>query len=572
MADDRRPGQPERKAASVDPFDGQAPYFREVVREKRLNLILHLASYGEVLLVQGEAGSGRSRFLARIHERARASWRVCLLAADPAMSEDVLEIRLRDGLGLEQSAAPGGDGSVASLRRQLADLKQEHLSAVALIDDADTLPDSALALLAQLVESREAEGGILSVVLACKPGFPLRLHEASVGGLRERIGHVFEVPPFTVQDSVDYMHHCLQASGVALGPPFTMSAMRLIHTSSQGLPAKINPLARRLFWGGHGQQAQPADVSESKRDEVVETVINESPAQARRPWSRVIFVMVVLTLAVVWWQQDAINRLFQVTEEAPLTETPAVAEAVLLPEDAPEQARALSFDEGQPAVDAVRMEEEPRSLREAMIAARAAAPSIEGGAGGPGAGGQDGAAASHDEAVMATLPEAVEVTEQPVSGARDDVGAQTGSGASSVPEPVVPEPAAETPVTTRAAGGDAPAATMAEPMPPSSAKTVAENGGGDWLAARTAGHFTLQLIALSPEQARRFVKRHGLQGEAVLIERRNTQGKALLGVLYGDFASRDEAVQGSARLQLRIPGIRPWIRRFADIQAELARR
>ncbi len=530
------------QGSSADPFDGQAPYFREIVREKRLNLILHLASYSEVLLVQGEAGSGRSRFLARIHEHARSSWRSCLIVASPSMSHDILEEKLRAGLELPRDE---GSDSVAGLRRQLTDLQQEHLSAVVLIDNADALPDSALALLSCLVESRADEDRVLSLVLVTKPGFPLRLMASTMTGLRERVGHVFDVPPFTAQDTFDYIHHCLRAAGAAIGPPFTMSAMRLIYSSSAGSPAAINPLARRLFWAGRSQ-GQSENIVETKTDEVSETAMKDiSAQQSRRPRSRFVMVLVVLALAAVWWQQEAINRLFQAPtggKDLAAADEHAVVDSVE-PLSALDSVALPSQDvsANAEAVADVTVDETPLSLHEAMMAAKGA------------------------ESAVAELPAAVtpESTTQNLLS-EPASGASPKSVMMSQTAPLARQPDEMT-VNAPLPGKQTTATLPSQEVPVATARTGGEGSGQSDLSHRPAGHFTLQLIALAPVPARQFVRGYGIENEAVLVAR----GPALLGVLYGDYARREDARKASKQLRQRIPQISPWIRRLGDIQAEM---
>lgn len=141
-----------------------------------------------------------------------------------------------------------------------------------------------------------------------------------------------------------------------------------------------------------------------------------------------------------------------------------------------------------------------------------------------------------------------------------------------------PVPAGDTPPVVperKTSRGDAHAAGGA----PSVASPVAGGGAAmemepyaAWLSSRPARHYTLQLIALAPADARRFVAEHDLGDGAVLLPRRGPGGRPMLAVVYGDFASREAAQRRSKALRREIPGLSPWLRRFADIQAELTRR
>ncbi len=100
--------------------------------------------------------------------------------------------------------------------------------------------------------------------------------------------------------------------------------------------------------------------------------------------------------------------------------------------------------------------------------------------------------------------------------------------------------------------GPAPVSVAARPSPGGS------TGGGDWLAAQPANHFTVQLGAFSTDEAAQaFIKQNALTGKARAQRRRKGDTGQFL-VLYGSYATRaqaDKASQGLARLK-------PWVRQF----------
>ncbi len=536
-------------------FDGRAPYFREPLREKRLKLILHLLSYGEVLVVRGAVGSGRSRLLRQIRDEARQDWRVCLVEGSPVVSHDVLESVLVDGFGIDPDARDPDLPLV--LRRTLVDLRRTHVIPVCLVDDADRLPASALDLLAGL--HRDDEGGI-------GPGLLLVVEDSTStlpADLQERIGHVFEWPGFNQQGTRDYVFHCLRSAGEKEGPPFTAAALRLIHASSEGLPGRIEPLARRLLVGGRARRGggtastvvEPPTAGGADGPPAMAPRREASRTAAGRWVRRLAMASVVGLLGLIWWQQDRINALFGqgAMESRPANRSEAEAERRRVPAGergvvAPAGAAAVPDDRPSAGtsgsvMDGTGWPEQPPAEDSdvAPVVAGATAPVRDGSE--PATvsdGGDEGALA------VAASPPASAVTPVTVTRAFDD--ADAAAGATTV-----------SPVGDRGVVHEDVGRT---PMEPYEA----------WLSSRPPEHFTLQLLALEPAQARRYVVEHGLADEAVLLPRRSPDGRTLLAIVHGDFADGEAARREVERLRRRMPGLEPWLRRFSDIQAELGRR
>ncbi len=538
-------------------------------------LMQHLLSYGELLVVQGPSGSGRSRLLRQIRDEAPPSWRVCLVEGGAAMSHDRLESALIEGLGL--AIDPGGKDVVPALQRAIHDLRQGHVLPVCLIDDADGLPASSLELIAQLC--RDGGGGetsALGFLLIVDSPAPDTAPPAPLVALKGKVGHVFDWSGFDQQATRDYVFHCLRSAGEAIGAQFSIAALRLVHASAAGLPGRINPLARRLLHGGT-KRRQDRRAGEEDQPLRRETEGMEPPtpgdrkARGHRQTRRLGLLSLGLLLALVWWQQDRINALFDASPRGAVVggeATSPVAEAgpadtTLAPEGPREDTggpiEAPSGPAGGFAAGAMAPADVSGTpVEEAVVA---------------------GPEASADEP-MAMVEAPMSSALPPVEGAARESGvaAQRGSERQGVDASTVSEPM----IVAGMRVGDDSRATVEAPAPSIPSQQTRRKDAGRqetavmepyraWLTSRSARHFTLQLIALGPADARRFVTEHGLADEAVLLPRQGPAGRQMLAVIYGDFASREAARQRAGELRHKIPGLAPWLRRFADIQAELAR-
>jgi len=118
-------------------------------------------------------------------------------------------------------------------------------------------------------------------------------------------------------------------------------------------------------------------------------------------------------------------------------------------------------------------------------------------------------------------------------------------------------------------GGEDPGPAVAPPIKKESrSKPVVEAGKSSriesiaWIRNRNSGYFTLQLAAMSSEQAvKNLIKKHARPG-IFAYYRRKHKGRDLYIAIYGDFSNRDDAEKATAHFA----SLKPWIRDFGSIQ------
>ena len=84
----------------------------------------------------------------------------------------------------------------------------------------------------------------------------------------------------------------------------------------------------------------------------------------------------------------------------------------------------------------------------------------------------------------------------------------------------------------------------------------------EWIRKRNSKHFTLQLAAVSSEQAvKNLIKKHTQPG-IFAYYRRKHKGRDLYIAIYGDFSNRVDAEKATGHFA----PLKPWIREFGSIQ------
>ncbi len=89
----------------------------------------------------------------------------------------------------------------------------------------------------------------------------------------------------------------------------------------------------------------------------------------------------------------------------------------------------------------------------------------------------------------------------------------------------------------------------------------------NWISKQNPQHFTLQLLSSQHKNSLQpFIKQHGLQQKELAWFARQHNKRSWYALIQGRYPDRAQAEQAAKTLAKKIPGIKPWIRRFADIQ------
>jgi len=89
----------------------------------------------------------------------------------------------------------------------------------------------------------------------------------------------------------------------------------------------------------------------------------------------------------------------------------------------------------------------------------------------------------------------------------------------------------------------------------------------EWIKGRNPAHLTLQLAAMSSQQAvKEFISKQSQSGSFAYY-RKKQKGRHLYIAIYGSFANRTEA----EKTAVLFAPLKPWIRDFGSIQAIMSK-
>ncbi|TDY03964.1 SPOR domain-containing protein [Thiohalophilus thiocyanatoxydans] len=544
-------------------YDDRFVYLDEA-RRQLLDDLQQLTRYSRLmLLVIGERGSGKSSLKQHFIHQADEAYLISDVAAHPMMDADELLSDIARGFGLNDLPASPSELQ-DMLYRYLAGMQGDRVP-VLLVDDAHELPREALEALFYLADAEGGEGQLLRSVLFCEPAIEVMLESTAFQPFRDQVTRRVHLAPLDEAQTAEYIRHHLAVAGLDGTSPFTPQAIRRIHQSSGGLPARINDAAHQLLAGEEPDGAvDPAP---------------EGPPGSRKPaWNRryvAAAVGMVLLIAIVFgWptrQTDPTAETPAVTAREESTAMPPQKVVELgvgglsgRPAGTPDSEQNVTADEFEPPVEPV---EEPVASPPALVIEAIEPDPVP-------AGDQRQTLSLHgegfDESTRITLewgnqrktldPSRVSL----ISDKQLDLHLSVGT------RPQTWELLARNPQSGARArarftveAAEAEAETEAEAEKDNA--PVAEPVDMAWLQRQPADHYTLQLLAAQQrDNLQAFLKRHELDGQSVIVESRK-DGEPWFTALFGSYADREAAREAAGNLPDEIEA--PWIRRFEAVQS-----
>ncbi len=227
----------------ADPFalqvDRSAWYLNEENQDNLELLDSLLEQTAQLVVVSGPAGIGKSVFMRQYIHRSRHKKNLVRLELDTRVDTGRLLDMIAAGLGL-----PAGL-SVGDLADELFHKSgmQSHNS-VLLIDNAQHLSSSCLQMLVNLNRSC---GPLLNMVLFARPEIYTRFQPEQSALSIGNNAHLLNIRPLTRAQTAEYIEQRLRAVGVET--PFSLTDVEVarIYQQSQGIPARINQAAKKVF-------------------------------------------------------------------------------------------------------------------------------------------------------------------------------------------------------------------------------------------------------------------------------------------------------------------------------------
>jgi type II secretory pathway predicted ATPase ExeA len=187
-------------------------------------------------------GMGKTTILFQLLSQLEGLARTVFLFQTLCSPKELLRSLLRD-LGVSDD-----HGDVVRMQEQLngvlaAEARQGR-TVVVVIDEAQSLEDSALELVRMLSNFETSSYKMMQIILAGQPQLREKLASPQLLQLRQRMSVLARLQPLSVEESRLYIRHRLQVAGYDFKTPlFSGKAEALIAKYSEGIPRNINNIS-----------------------------------------------------------------------------------------------------------------------------------------------------------------------------------------------------------------------------------------------------------------------------------------------------------------------------------------
>lgn len=241
-----------------DPFTSEqaiVSYYESPQWKQTLDLLLHLSQNSKaVLLVTGLSGVGKTTLSRQFIEKIGSRVDICKIQGDASIEPDVLRYLLARHLSLRLSDG-GKEEFDNQLQRRLEEMRVNNQKYFLLIDDAHKIPERTLASILDIISAQEEQDAPLHALFFGGPQLEAIVAEITSQHLGEGMTHTTKIKPLNQELCEAYILHRLSVAGWKGELPFSEQEFSEIHQSAEGIPRKINLHAQQFLAEKSGTSA-----------------------------------------------------------------------------------------------------------------------------------------------------------------------------------------------------------------------------------------------------------------------------------------------------------------------------
>ncbi len=521
------------QALLLEHVNDAAVFYSGKQHGKHLDLLLHLSRYSNLLLtVTGQQGSGKTHLKNRMLQQLDSGVVVSLLDANKTASAAQLLPTLAQNLNIEIPAKADFDFYLAEIRNFSSQLSEEGGSCLIVIDNAENLEQDAINLLLDLATTT-SDNLRPHLALFGKQALFTKLHQKENLARFESVGHHLPLEAFNEAEARNYLEHRCNSVGIDTLPLDDKQFAR-VYQAAKGLPGLLNTALVEELRAGASQTGlvpskAPAKNAKTKTKATPKPKKAKAAQKSKLPfWPLLLATSLVALLVVGYLYKDQltpssvpdtslISRSQEIRQNDATWQPPALAEQTLPTEPSTETPRVI-----EPLVE---IEEPPVITEETPLVEQQQpelTPQVE----------ESPLDLPDDTPIAASAPQVKEAPKKPAE-----------------PKKVTPKQVATPKAATWVDKGARREAT---------------------LMAKPANHYTLQMMgSLDEASVKSFIEAQVTNRSDFSYFEGRYKGQPWYVVVYGDYASRDEALAGIQKLPKGLQKQRPWARSYQSVQEDI---
>jgi putative secretion ATPase (PEP-CTERM system associated) len=201
------------------------------------------------IVITGEVGAGKTTVVRSLFEQLDRRQVVAGQLVSTQLDADDMLRSIAAAFGLPAKAVDKAS-LLAALEAFLCQITIEKRRALLVVDEAQNLTPRAIEELRMLSNFQFGDKALLQSFLIGQPELRSMMQGPEMQQLRQRITASYHLGPLDKAETKAYIEHRLAHVGWKGDPRFDAAAFDLLHSSSGGIPRRINTLCNRLMLAG----------------------------------------------------------------------------------------------------------------------------------------------------------------------------------------------------------------------------------------------------------------------------------------------------------------------------------
>lgn len=237
---------------NVNP-DPRFLYLTEHARETLACLTYGIQMRKGFILLTGEVGTGKTTLLNKLGEWLRSRGAASTVVFNTCLDSGQFLDFVMTGFGIPCESTLKSQ-RLLRLYNWLQERYRAGVPVVLIVDEAQNLSAEVLEEIRLLTNMETSTQKLLQIVLSGQPELELKLREARLRQLRQRITLRCRTYPLTPEETQNYVAQRLHLAGANGQPIFSREAIEAIQKYSSGIPRIINLICEHALIGAFVDQ------------------------------------------------------------------------------------------------------------------------------------------------------------------------------------------------------------------------------------------------------------------------------------------------------------------------------